>query len=509
MLRRLLGLGGNAEVWLSVRPGETAAVKILGRKGDRYLRFRSEVSALTKLGRRPGILPLLDSHLPDNPTKADPAWLAMPVATPLADAIKDDPGLESAVRATADIAECLATLHAEGVAHRDIKPSNLYVFDGAASVGDFGLVDYPEKVDVTSPSDEVGSRWFIAPEMTDRPDEVHDARPADVYSLSKVLFCLASRRERPPVGQIRVEDNHSGLLRWVRHEDARSLAQLIEQCTANDPSLRPAMAEFARELRAWVIPSPRSTERLDFSHLRAKIGRTYEPAREARRKHVSRRLQLASQVREVVLPLRGFQEGLADIGFQASSFSEGSSLPPQLQLPAQDVESNACELRCRGPGAYLTLTLAATLAADDTLTLVGAHVLRPTDVAPGNVLWSERIVERFLSVQQRRSLLALVSHFEEHLKESADTFVSEFKDGVTISDPPTAIARYSLRSINHNPTDTKGEILVAFARRDRSGEEVLQNHLLRPDSYDPEILVGGDAAIEREARIQMALAGVR
>ena len=36
------------------------------------------------LGERPGVLPILDAHLPESPTKRDRAWYVMPLAEPLA-----------------------------------------------------------------------------------------------------------------------------------------------------------------------------------------------------------------------------------------------------------------------------------------------------------------------------------------------------------------------------------------------------------------------------------------
>jgi serine/threonine protein kinase len=89
-IEKLLGTGGNGEVWRAVRAGSTAAVKFLKQvpaDSEPYKRFVNETTVLRQLGVRPGILPLLDAHLPLRPTKMDPAWFSMPIAVPIRKAL--------------------------------------------------------------------------------------------------------------------------------------------------------------------------------------------------------------------------------------------------------------------------------------------------------------------------------------------------------------------------------------------------------------------------------------
>src|SRR6267143_819525 len=114
IVRRQLGVGGNATVWAAARANgsEEFAVKVLTTsKSDRepYKRFVREVTFLQDLSDTAGILPLVDSHLPDQPSRRDRAWLAMPVATGVADALVGAP-LESVVAALLQIATTLARL---------------------------------------------------------------------------------------------------------------------------------------------------------------------------------------------------------------------------------------------------------------------------------------------------------------------------------------------------------------------------------------------------------------
>src|SRR5438067_1283835 len=130
-LQNELGEGGNATVWRAIedKTGKEVALKVLHSHKpakEPYQRFVREIETLRGLANRPGILPLIDAHLPDAPGPNDPAWLAMPVATPIDRALKGA-HLETVVTALAEIAETLAVLASEeGLGHRDIKPGNLY-----------------------------------------------------------------------------------------------------------------------------------------------------------------------------------------------------------------------------------------------------------------------------------------------------------------------------------------------------------------------------------------------
>jgi serine/threonine protein kinase len=86
---------------------------------------------------------------------AERSWYVMPVATPIRQALRDDPKPQDVVAAVAEVAGTLESLAVEGVAHRDIKPDNLLRLDDRWVMGDFGLVTYPEK----DPRTEHGQSW--------------------------------------------------------------------------------------------------------------------------------------------------------------------------------------------------------------------------------------------------------------------------------------------------------------------------------------------------------------
>jgi serine/threonine protein kinase len=276
-----LGSGGNAEVWQAVgKSNKRCALKLLrvrDPQSEPYQRFRDEISLLRSLGPVEGVLPLIDAHLPDRPTGKSPAWLAMPVATPLVEAIRNAKAAEEAVGPIAAIAETLTRLAQKSVYHRDIKPSNLYRYRGKWAIGDFGLAEFPGKRDLTEAGRKLGPAYFLAPEMLDHP-ETADAAPADVHSLAKSLWVLVTRKPYPPQGQLRLDIGNHRLASSVTHPRIHLIDRMISLCTSDDPSDRPDIAELARELAAWLEPIARVPALRDLTTIGGRINSKLSPS---------------------------------------------------------------------------------------------------------------------------------------------------------------------------------------------------------------------------------------
>lgn len=269
-----LGRGGNATVWTVTRADAQSpvALKLINTtkvEKESYRRFVREIRFLRDHPSDPGVLPLIDAHLPDQPSGTDPPWLAMPVATPIADALQGK-SLAEVVVAMAAIAETLDRLQREaGIAHRDIKPGNLYELEGSWLIGDFGLVAIPDAESLTAEGRQVGPAHYTAYEMIVDPASA-DPHPADVYSMGKTLWVLATGQTWPPEGHQPVGTRGFGIGDFRPHPRAGVLDQEVDLMTRLHPEERPSKEQAARDLAAWSELSE-GPSTFDVSEARARL----------------------------------------------------------------------------------------------------------------------------------------------------------------------------------------------------------------------------------------------
>ncbi|HMJ89031.1 MAG TPA: serine/threonine-protein kinase, partial [Candidatus Acidoferrum sp.] len=98
--------------------------------------------------------------------------------------------LTDAAQLTLRLVSALQHLHARGLVHRDIKPSNVIFVNGQPKLADIGLV-----AGAGDSRSFVGTEGFIPPEG---PGTVQ----ADIYSLGKLLYELATGRDRMDFPQL-------------------------------------------------------------------------------------------------------------------------------------------------------------------------------------------------------------------------------------------------------------------------------------------------------------------
>ena len=256
----LLGIGGMGEVYRArdTRLDRFVAVKVLPSRHEitpsGRQRFEREARAISKLshphictmhdvgeaqvdGREVAFLVL---ELLDGETLA--ARLArgpLSVAHALIDAI--------------DIADALATAHAQGVVHRDLKPSNVMVTKSGLKLLDFGLAQLrvpegatggaaPTSSDrpLTSAGMVFGTLPYMSPEQVE--GRTVDAR-SDIFSFGSLLYemltgqrAFAGDANRSAAAQILSADPKpvNELARLV----PAALADVVSRCLRKDPARR-------------------------------------------------------------------------------------------------------------------------------------------------------------------------------------------------------------------------------------------------------------------------------
>jgi len=156
-----------------------------------------------------------------------------------------------------DIALALTTaldhLHDHGLVHRDIKPSNVIFVNGRPKLADIGLV---ARTDASMTL--VGTEGYLAPEGPGKP-------AADLYSLGKVIYEIATGRDRNEFPELPTD-----LEAFVGDEMLIELNEIIGKATA--PSLKDRYAtagQMLEDLRQ--LQAGRSIRRLRKAERRVRL----------------------------------------------------------------------------------------------------------------------------------------------------------------------------------------------------------------------------------------------
>jgi serine/threonine protein kinase len=260
-LRRQLGKGAQATVWLAFDPRleREVAVKLMHAGAnalavDQWLREARSVSRLN----HPHIVPVFEADVYKQqpylvfeyvPGRTLTAHLRARGALPAREAVEMMVG----------VLDALQLAHAAGVVHRDLKPSNILVDSnsGRARVMDFGIAARLQ--DQVSQQQVVGTPGYMSPEAT------HGVKPApgmDVFSAGLVLAEMLSGQQL-----IAEKDPYRAMYR-VAHEDLAlpagtapdaddTLRAIVLRSLARDPSKRHTSAAALRDaLQQWLAPVP-------------------------------------------------------------------------------------------------------------------------------------------------------------------------------------------------------------------------------------------------------------
>ncbi len=249
-LGAVLGRGGMADVYRATDRllHREVAIKVLRETtendADRR-RFTSEATMLAGLSH-PGLVMVLDAGF----TAEQPYLVLELVEGPtLGQACASGPlDPDRVAEIGAQLAEALASAHAQGVVHRDVKPGNVLLgTDGRVKLADFGIARLlDDTVRHTKTGHAIGTPAFLSPEQV-RGDEITTA--VDIYSLGLVLLeALTGERAYPGSA------TEAALARLSRPPAMPASLpahwrELLVAMTATEPGDRPGAAGVATRLR--------------------------------------------------------------------------------------------------------------------------------------------------------------------------------------------------------------------------------------------------------------------
>lgn len=205
------------------------------------------------------------------------------------------------------LAEALRHLHDHGLAHRDVKPANVIFVGGKAKLADIGLVATR------------GQRTFVGTEGFVPPEGPGSAQ-ADVYSLGKVLYEIATGKDRMDFPELPDEmPSKAERKRWL------ALNQII--CETCEPQLSKRRISTAGELADA-------------------LRRLQEGKRRRRRRPIG--AFLATLLTAGVLVFGGWE------AFKGSAWGRFADLPPEVvePVPAAPVEA-LIKINSRPEGAVV------------------------------------------------------------------------------------------------------------------------------------------------------------
>lgn len=265
---RLLGEGGQAEVWLAedLELGEPVAIKLF--RAELSPSSRERLRREVRLGRalqHHGLVRIFELIEAGDRLAIVMEWVP---GGSLGERAQSGPlPIPEVVDTARQTLEALSVLHAQQVLHRDIKPSNLLLdADGRVKLADLGLArSLSEASDVTRTQTAVGTPAYMSPEqLAGREPQA----ASDLFALGATLFELTTG-QRPfasPLdgsGEPRLTAR-AGSPRHRRPDCPRWLASFILRLLEREP--RDRFPDAARALAAFerrhLLVSPRLRRRL-------------------------------------------------------------------------------------------------------------------------------------------------------------------------------------------------------------------------------------------------------
>lgn len=237
-----IGEGGQSHVYLvkdaTDEYSEECVLKKL-KNNNRIERFKQEVRAGIELNHAQ-IAPILDFNFDDKKPYFITKHYPGPTLTNLAP-LRPLQALEIFIK----ICNPVAYAHLKGVVHRDLKPDNI-IFDADRNpvILDFGICYFTDEDNrLTETMEQVGSRYYIAPELEDGR-AVSVTWSADSYALGKILYFLLT-------GTIFARENYTGpneISTLCKNSQLNYVTQrVLSKSVTGDPEQRDSVEELKQK----------------------------------------------------------------------------------------------------------------------------------------------------------------------------------------------------------------------------------------------------------------------
>lgn len=467
---KLGGRSGNGDVWLATSraDGRKGALKLLQHRhrnnNVRQGRFLAEIQVMRECQNIPGVLQLIDSSSSKTHLKNEPRWFVSEIATPLLDYLKEDYDLHTVIQACHSFASTLADMHEKGIYHRDIKPDNLFYSENNWLIGDFGLVDFPEKAEHTQPAEKIGPIFYIAPEMLNSIGN-RSGEKADVWSLAKLLWKLATKQAYPIEGTLSRNISPLRLSTYTQGDNLLSLDALLEQATQIIPESRISMQQFRDELSSWLQAEEKltcSTEQISTISMQKRLAALYSSAISEQNRQLTQRQKLEQGknsikplLQDIKVTISKIDEYLKEVGFSQDIHKTTTSDNEDVLRSAMESvgvsHADHLENSIIGEGRYAFPPLMSPLdltsliycvgfkisSASDTVTVVYGyftyHLRRTSPTSEGRrkvvlPIWHQ--TNKFIpnGPLQKKIVSRIPTYLNQNLPSALNEFVNTIKD---------------------------------------------------------------------------------
>ena len=243
-IKRGLGIGGFGEVYFAESDsGKEVALKHIQKSLDVEIRGVKQCLNL----RHPNLVGIYDIRY----DRAGRGWIIMELIhgqtlREVLDHANEGMPIQEAIPLFVQILAGCIHLHDSGIVHRDLKPANIFIENGMAKIGDYGLAKFISASRRGGQTETIGTLHYMAPEIA----KGEYGKEIDFYSLGIILFEMLT-------GNVPFEGQSAGEV-------------LIKHMTA-DPDLSRIPKAFSPIVQKALTKNPTSRYR-DGRHMLADLG---------------------------------------------------------------------------------------------------------------------------------------------------------------------------------------------------------------------------------------------